>query len=65
LATRTLGLAASRGQDEATERTRCAAIVERWNPAPTHDWSPATGTALKTSYRWLDVYCSIAWLPTK
>jgi hypothetical protein len=31
----------------AAERERCAAIVERWNAAPTHDWSPAIGTALK------------------
>jgi hypothetical protein len=41
----------------AAERERCAAIVERWNAAPTHDWSPAVGTALKAGYRWLDVYC--------
>jgi hypothetical protein len=41
----------------AAEREGCAAIVERWNAAPTHDWSPATGTALKAGYRWLDVYC--------
>jgi hypothetical protein len=41
----------------AAERERCAAIVERWNAAPTHDWSPAIGTALKAGYRWLDVYC--------
>jgi hypothetical protein len=32
--------------------------VERWNAAPTHDWSPAMGTALKSGYRWLDVYCA-------
>jgi hypothetical protein len=25
--------------------------------APTHDWSPAIGTALKAGYCWLDVYC--------
>jgi hypothetical protein len=31
----------------AAERERCAAIVERWNAAPTHDWSPPIGTALK------------------
>jgi hypothetical protein len=31
--------------------------LERWNAAPTHDWSPAIGTALKAGYRWLDVYC--------
>jgi hypothetical protein len=31
----------------AAERERCAAIVERWNAASTHDWSPASGTALK------------------
>jgi hypothetical protein len=42
----------------AAERKRCAAIVERWNAAPTHDWSPAIGTAVKAGYRWLDVYCS-------
>jgi hypothetical protein len=41
----------------AVERERCAAIVERWNAAPTHDWSPAIGTALTAGYRWLDVYC--------
>jgi hypothetical protein len=41
----------------AVERECCAAIVERWNAAPTHDWSPAIGTALKAGYRWLDVYC--------
>jgi hypothetical protein len=41
----------------AAERERCATIVERWNAAPTHDWSPAIGTALKAGYRWLDVYC--------
>jgi hypothetical protein len=41
----------------AAERERCAAVVERWNAAPTHDWSPAIGTALKAGYRWLDVYC--------
>jgi hypothetical protein len=41
----------------AAERGRCAAVVERWNAAPTHDWSPAIGTALKAGYRWLDVYC--------
>jgi len=41
----------------AAERERCAAIVERWNAAPTHDWSPAIGTALKAGYLWLDVYC--------
>jgi hypothetical protein len=41
----------------AAERERCAAIVERWNTAPTHDWPPAIGTALKAGYRWLDVYC--------
>jgi hypothetical protein len=41
----------------AAERERCAAIVECWNAAPTHDWSPAIGTALKAVYRWLDVYC--------
>jgi hypothetical protein len=41
----------------AAERERCAAIIERWNAAPTHDWSPAIGTALKAGYRWLDVYC--------
>jgi hypothetical protein len=35
----------------AAERERCAAIVERWNAAPTHDWSPAIGTALKAGYR--------------
>jgi hypothetical protein len=39
------------------ERERCSAIVERWNAAPTHDWSPAIGTALNAGYRWLDVYC--------
>jgi hypothetical protein len=44
-------------QASAAERERCAAIVERWNAAPTHDWSPAIGTALKAGYRWLDVYC--------
>jgi hypothetical protein len=32
--------------------------VARWNAAPTHDWSPAIGTALKAGYRWLDVYCA-------
>jgi hypothetical protein len=41
----------------AAERERCAVIVKRWNAAPTHDWSPAIGTALKAGYRWLDVYC--------
>jgi hypothetical protein len=41
----------------AAERERCTAIVERWNAAPTPDWSPAIGTALKAGYRWLDVYC--------
>jgi hypothetical protein len=41
----------------AVERQRYAAIVESWNAAPTHDWSPAIGTALKAGYRWLDVYC--------
>jgi hypothetical protein len=41
----------------AAERDRCAHIVERWNDRPTHDWSPAIGTALKAGYRWLDVYC--------
>jgi hypothetical protein len=51
------GAAASRGQDECSERARCAAVVERWNAAPTHDWSPAIGTVLKAGYRWLDVYC--------
>jgi hypothetical protein len=46
-------VAASHGQDE---RSRAgAAIVERWNAAPTHDWSPAIA-ALKAGYRWLDVY---------
>jgi hypothetical protein len=33
----------------AAERERCAGIVERWNDAPTHDWSPAIGTALKAA----------------
>jgi hypothetical protein len=47
LATRALGVAASRGQDERRRAGACAAIVERWNDAPTHDWSPAIGTALK------------------
>jgi hypothetical protein len=41
----------------AADRERCAAVVERWNAAPTHDWSPAIGIALKAGYRWLDVYC--------
>jgi hypothetical protein len=41
----------------AAERERCVAIVECWNAAPTHDSSPAIGTALKAGYRWLDVYC--------
>jgi hypothetical protein len=41
----------------AAERERCAAIVERWNAVPTHDWSPAVSTALKAGYRWLDIYC--------
>jgi hypothetical protein len=41
----------------AAEPERYIAIVERWNAAPTHDWSPAIGTALKAGYRWLDVYC--------
>jgi len=45
----------------AAERERCAAIVERWNAAPTHDWSPAIATALKAGYRWLDVYCPGCW----
>jgi hypothetical protein len=40
----------------AAERERCA-VVECWNAATTHDWSPAIGTALKAGYRWLDVYC--------
>jgi hypothetical protein len=57
LAPRALGMAASSGQTSAAERERCAAVVERWNAAPTHDWSPAIGTALKAGYRWLDVYC--------
>jgi hypothetical protein len=39
----------------AAERVSCIAIVERWNAALTHDWSPAIGTALKAGYRWLDV----------
>jgi hypothetical protein len=34
------------------------AIIEAWNATPTHDWSPAIGTALKSGYRWLDVYCA-------
>jgi hypothetical protein len=34
-------------QASAAEREGCAAIVERWNAAPTHDWSPAIGTALR------------------
>jgi hypothetical protein len=42
----------------AAERERCTEIVERWNAAPTHNWSPAIGTALKAGYRWLDVYCA-------
>jgi hypothetical protein len=42
----------------AAERERCTRIVETWNAAPTHDWSPAIGTALKAGYRWLDVYCA-------
>jgi hypothetical protein len=49
LATRPLGVATGRGQDARAERERCAAIVERWNAAPTHDWSPAIGTALKAA----------------
>jgi hypothetical protein len=32
-------------------------VGSRWNAAPTHDWSPAIGTALKAGYRWLDAYC--------
>jgi hypothetical protein len=44
----------------AAERERCAAIVESWNAAPTHDWSPAIGTALRAGYRWLDAYCPAA-----
>jgi hypothetical protein len=32
----------------AAERKRCAAIVERWNEQPTHDWSPAIGTAFRS-----------------
>jgi hypothetical protein len=39
------------------KRERCAAIVGRWNAAPTHDWSPTIGSALKACYRWVDVYC--------
>jgi hypothetical protein len=39
------------------QREHCTAIVERWSAAPTHDWSPAIGTALTAGYRWLDVYC--------
>jgi hypothetical protein len=42
----------------AAERERCAAIVESWKAAPTHDWRRAIGTALKAGYRWLDVYCA-------
>jgi hypothetical protein len=42
----------------AAERERCTRIVETWNAAPTHDWSPAIGTALKADYRWLDIYCA-------
>jgi hypothetical protein len=57
LATRALGVAASRGPHERSRARACTAIVERWNAAPTHDWSPAIGTALKAGYRWLDVYC--------
>jgi len=41
----------------AAERARCVAIIESWNAAPTHDWSPAIGTALTAGYRWLEVYC--------
>jgi hypothetical protein len=46
----------AKARTSGAERERCAAIIERWNAAPTHDWSPAIGTALKAGYRWLDVY---------
>jgi hypothetical protein len=32
----------------AAQRERCAAIVERWNAAPTHDWPPAIGTGFES-----------------
>ena len=32
-------------------------IIEAWNKRPTHEWSPAIGTALTAGYRWLSVYC--------
>src|SRR5262245_50977022 len=39
-------------------RARCIAICERWNNAPTLDWSPAIATALVADYRYLEVYCN-------
>jgi hypothetical protein len=57
LATRASGVAASGGQGERCRTRALRDIVERWNAAPTHDWSPAIGTALKAGYRWLDVFC--------
>jgi hypothetical protein len=64
LATRALARLQAAARTSAAERARCAAVVERWNAAPTHDWSPAIGTALKAGYRWLDVYCGgLALLP--
>jgi hypothetical protein len=56
LATGHLAWQQATAKTSAAERERCAAIVERWNAAPTHDWPPAIGTALKAGYRWLDVY---------
>jgi hypothetical protein len=32
----------------AAQRERCAAIVERWNATPTHDWLPAIGTGFES-----------------
>jgi hypothetical protein len=48
---------AMRNASRAALLGRSMQLVERWNSAPTHDWSPAIGTALKAGYRWLDVYC--------
>src|SRR5690242_19867093 len=48
----------ARDRASTAERARCAAIVDRWNAEPTHDWSPAIGTALKAGYSWLEVHCA-------
>jgi hypothetical protein len=47
------------------ERERCAAIVERWNAVPTHDWSPAIGTALRRVIAgWTCTAASSSWSST-